>query len=189
VLFVQEEKTQFNRAISLRDSWFESPFTKGSYVHLIGDFDSNGHCIVDNTNNLIVLHPDHLVSATVVADSFTCTRRAVLQDRVKVTSEASKPQVYGHILHEIFQEAMKANAWDLDSLAVLIENTLVKYVESLYEINVSIDEATEYLKSKMPAMKAWADAFLHVKPSVSESTQPLCLTNIWLTDSSDRLVC
>jgi DNA replication ATP-dependent helicase Dna2 len=122
---------------------------------------------VDNQNNFIVLHPDHLISATVVADSFSCSRRAVLQDRVKAHSEASKPQVYGHILHEIFQEALKTNEWDLETLGRYIEELLVKYVESLFEIQISMAEAAEYLKSKMPAMKAWAETFVRVKPSVS----------------------
>ncbi|KAL1958605.1 hypothetical protein VTO42DRAFT_4202 [Malbranchea cinnamomea] len=165
VLLVQEEKTKRGCAITLRDSWFDTPCTKGSYIHLIGDFNNMGQCIVDNENNLIILHPDHLLSATVVADSFTCPRRAVLQDRVKVTSEASKPQVYGHILHEIFQGAMKRNQWDLATLNRIVQEILVKYVESLYDINVSMDEAKEYLRSKMPALKAWGETFLLVRPS------------------------
>lgn len=174
MLFVQEENTQCNRAITLRESWFDSPCEKGSYIHLVGDFDSTGQCIVDNANNLIVLHPDHLLSATVVADSFTCSRRAVLQDHVKATGEATKPQVYGHILHDIFQEAMKANTWDLASLNGSIDRLLPKYVESLYDINVGMDEATEHLKSKMPALKAWAEAFLLVSPSVSKWDCSVC---------------
>ncbi|OJD12211.1 hypothetical protein AJ78_07152 [Emergomyces pasteurianus Ep9510] len=166
VLFVQEDKTKINRAITLRESWYDTPCTKGSYIHLIGTFDLKGQCVVDNSDNMIILHPDHLISATVVADSFTCPRRAVLQDRVKATSEASKPQVYGHILHEIFQAAASANCWDLNWLREVISRTLERYVESLYEIQVELPEATEYLMSKMPALGAWADTFMRSRPTI-----------------------
>lgn len=168
VLLVQEEKTKKNYAVILRDSWYDSPCMKDSYIHLTGHFDQAGQCIVDDAkNNIIVLHPDHLISATVVADSFSCQRRAVLQDRIKSSSDASKPQVYGHIIHEIFQEAMKENRWDLRWLRGLIERIIGKYIENLYEIDVEPSEATEYLVAKMPTLKEWAGAFLHARPTVS----------------------
>ncbi|KAK2833981.1 hypothetical protein FQN49_006879 [Arthroderma sp. PD_2] len=166
VLVVREDKKEKTRAIILRDSWFDSAVSKDSYIHLVGNFDRKGQCIVeDSSNNAIILDPDHLISATVVADSFTCARRSVLQDRVKATNDANKPQVYGHILHEIFQEAMKANNWSLPWLKSLIVTTLPKYIESLFEVNVSIKDATSYLETKMPAMRDWAKSFVHPRPT------------------------
>ena len=134
---------------------------------MIGQFDRCGQCIVDDAQNMIIIHPDHLISATVVADSFSCTRRAVLQDRVKATNDANKPQVYGHILHEIFQEAMKANRWDLDWLSQIIEVIVARYLENLYEIHVTVPEALGYLRSKMPELRAWAEIFVNARPRVS----------------------
>ncbi|KAL1964671.1 hypothetical protein VTN77DRAFT_6697 [Rasamsonia byssochlamydoides] len=165
VLSVEDEKTGDKKVIILRESWFDSPCTKNSYIHLIGDFDSRGQCIVDNSNNMIILHPDHLISATVVADAIGCQRRAVLQDRIKATADISKAQVFGHILHEVFQEAMKANRWELDWLRTMVEEVLVRYVESLYAIHISMIDAVEYVMSKIPELKAWADMFLRAKPS------------------------
>lgn len=166
VLFVQEERTQQKRALVLRESWFDSPCTNGSYIHLIGDFDSTGQCIVDNSQNMIILHPDHLISATVVADSFSCQRRAVLQDRVKSTSDASRPQVYGNILHDIFQKAMSENCWNFGWLKNLVARVLENHVENLYEIQVDIPEATKYVMSKIPSLRTWADTFMRYRPSV-----------------------
>ncbi|EED24276.1 DNA replication helicase Dna2, putative [Talaromyces stipitatus ATCC 10500] len=165
VLSVTDEKTGTSKIIILRESWFDSPCTKNSYIHLIGDYDHRGHCIVDNAHNMIILHPDHLISATVVADAVTCQRRAVLQDRIKATSDINAPQVYGHILHEVFQEAMKVNQWDLQSMRTLVERILVQYVESLYAIHISIVEAVEHVMSKVPELQAWADVFLRPTPN------------------------
>jgi DNA replication ATP-dependent helicase Dna2 len=171
VLLVEDEKTRDRKVIFLRETWFDTPCTKDSYIHLVGDFNTAGHCIVDNSNNMVILHPDHLISATVVADSVECQRRAVLQDRVKVIAALERPQAFGVFFHEIFQEALKLNQWDMDSMKALVETVMGRHVEDLYSIQMSIPEAVEYLMSKMPGVLAWADTFLHLKPQV-------CLTEV-----------
>ena len=171
MLLVQNEKTKQKKAITVRQSWYDSPYSSGSYVHLIGDFDHAGLCVVDESQNLLILHPDHLISATVVADSFSCTRRAVLQDRVKATGEASEPQIYGHILHEIFQEAMIANRWDTEWLATVVERIATRYLETLFEMNVEFVRAVDHLKSKVTGLQSWAEIFVTAKPKVSLSIQ------------------
>ena len=166
VLLVQDEKTSLQKAVLLRESWFDSPCSKGSFIHLIGDFDSSGQCVVDNSKNMLILHPDHLISATVVADSMSCPRRAVLQDRIKEIGEIERPQFFGIVFHEVFQEAMKANKWDVDSLKSLVENILLGHVEELYGIHMSIPEAVDHVMSKIPRLKSWANAYLRTKPAV-----------------------
>ncbi|KAI9794693.1 MAG: Tripartite DNA replication factor [Piccolia ochrophora] len=164
VLLIKEEKTSLSKAVTLRQAWFDTPCTLGAYVHVIGEFTREGQCIIDNDNNMLILHPDHLISSTVVADSFGCTRRAVLQDRVKATNEASPPQVYGHILHEIFQEAMRANRWDNAWLQDVIEQIVMRYVEDIAAINLEVHQAVAHLMSKMPQLQAWAEVFVQAKP-------------------------
>ncbi|CAD0023423.1 unnamed protein product [Aureobasidium pullulans] len=79
------------------------------------------------------------------------------KDRVKATSRSSEPSVYGSMLHEIFQEAMKSNDWDQDSLNDLVGKTVGKYLESLFELgHEDTNKAFEHLKSKMPEMSSWA---------------------------------
>ncbi|PHH71433.1 hypothetical protein CDD82_6504 [Ophiocordyceps australis] len=91
-------------------------------------------------------------------------RRAVLQDRVKATSEASPPLVYGTMLHEIFQEAMMANRWDLGFLGRVIDDVIKKHIEDLYIIKVDVAAAREHLQSKMTELSHWARAFVSVEP-------------------------
>lgn len=156
----------------LRQSWYDIPIVNGCYVHLIGVFDKMGQCVVDDADNMLILHPDHLLSATVVADSFQCMRRAVLQDRVKVTSEADKSQVYGSVLHQILQAAMTNNCWDLEWLTLTIEKILhASFLESLYEIRVGVPEATDYLRSKMEDLRAWAAVFIGSNTSLKGTVQ------------------
>jgi DNA replication ATP-dependent helicase Dna2 len=155
------------KTITLRQAWIESSCSPGSYVHIIGEFSSTGQCTIDNENNLLILHPDHLISATVVADSFGCTRRAVLQDRVKASSQSSPPMLYGTILHQVFQEAMMANQWDFEFLRKTIEQLLPRHFESLVDIGLNLNQAREHLFSKLPEMQAWAEIFVRAEPRVS----------------------
>jgi DNA replication ATP-dependent helicase Dna2 len=155
----------------LRQSWFETPCTVGSYIHIIGSFDKNGHCTIDDSHNILILHPDHLISATVVADSFGCVRRAVLQDRVKATGEASAPMMYGTILHELFQEALKANSWDDASFSKIIAAILPRHYETVVEIGLNLNQVQEHLKSKFPEIRGWAEVFMSESPKVSRYHQ------------------
>ncbi|OCT51852.1 DNA replication ATP-dependent helicase/nuclease dna2 [Cladophialophora carrionii] len=160
LLSVKDERTKRLYNILLRESWYDTRCTKGSYVHIIGRFDRTGRCVVDDADNMIILHPDHLISSTVVGDSFTCMRRAVLQDRVKATNAASQPQVYGHILHEVFGHALTVNKWDRQTFREIIDKVLPSYIESLYEIGVRIPDATEYLLGKQSELMGWASVFV-----------------------------
>ncbi|OTA00856.1 hypothetical protein A9Z42_0011550 [Trichoderma parareesei] len=164
ILLIQADGSKTTRTVKLRGSWFDTPAHAGAYVHIIGEFSLKGQCIVDDAQNLLILHPDQLISATVVADSFGCMRRAVLQDRVKATSEASPPLVYGTMLHEIFQAALLANDFDLPSLSKLIDKNIEKHIEDLYTIKVGIAAAKEHLQSKMTELSYWARSFVATQP-------------------------
>ncbi|KAK7703639.1 DNA replication endonuclease-helicase Dna2 [Diaporthe eres] len=164
ILIVQAERSKTTKTVHLRGDWVDTPVHPKSHVHIIGSFGPHGQCIIDNNQNILILHPDQLISATVVADSFSCMRRAVLQDRVKATSEASAPLVYGTILHEIFQEALVANRWDQAFLNGVIEKTMKKHIEDLYTIKVNFTDAREHLSSKMPELRGWAERFVSSFP-------------------------
>lgn len=154
------------RVVHLRGTWIETPVIAKAYVHVIGTFDAHGRCFIDDDNNILILHPDHLISSTVVGDSFGCTRRAVLQDRVKATSEPSAPMMYGTILHEIFQAALLANRWDTGWLGEIIQTIATNHLEDLYTIHLQIPDAVEYLMGKMPELQSWAELFVSSQPKV-----------------------
>lgn len=124
---------------------------------------------MDDSQNMVILHPDHLISTTVVSDSTSCPRRAVLQDRIKYSGDVGKAQVFGNIFHEVFQEAIKTNTWDLTSLSRSVNSIMVRHVEDLYIIQMTVSEGVEYIMGRISAMRSWAEAFLRVTPTVSFS--------------------
>ncbi|OAA51715.1 DNA replication factor Dna2 [Metarhizium rileyi] len=164
ILIIQADNSKITKTVHLRGAWFDTPAHTKSYVHIIGSFSARGQCIIDDKQNLLILHPDQLISSTVVADSFGCLRRAVLQDRVKATSESSPPLVYGTMLHEIFQEALMENQWDLPFLSRIVDKITEKHVEDLYTIKIGLPSAKEHLLSKMTELSCWAKTFVTSKP-------------------------
>ena len=148
------------KAITLRESWYDSRCSKGSYVHVIGTFTKTGNCLINDAQNMLILHPDHLISALAVADSFSCMRKAALQDRIKATSESSPPLLYGTIIHEIFQEAMKASRWDELWFREIIKSTVACHIEDLYQTHLGVQQAFEHLEGKIPELQAWGRVFM-----------------------------
>jgi DNA replication ATP-dependent helicase Dna2 len=72
--------------------------------------------------------------------------------------------LYGTLLHELFQEALKANQWDTDFLLLTIDNLLPSKFETILEINSTCDEVKEHMISKLPEMQAWAKIFIRAEP-------------------------
>ncbi len=59
-------------------------------------------------DNLFVVHPDVLVPATKVADVASCTRKPVVQDRLRGASDVTVSLVMGNMLHELLQACLTA---------------------------------------------------------------------------------
>lgn len=70
------------------------------------------------------------------------------------------------MLHEIFQEAMRANRWDTEWLTLIIEKVAMRYLESLFEMNIEFGRAVDHLKTKVVGIQAWAEVFVTLTPKV-----------------------
>ncbi|KAK6335585.1 Tripartite DNA replication factor [Orbilia brochopaga] len=164
LLRVEDEKTRTERQVLLRQAWMECDVREGDVVNVIGSFDASGTCIIDNTQNMLILHPDILLSATAVADSFDCIRLATLKERVKAISDASQWSVYGNILHELFQAALSANDFTSSFLEKEISRILAAQLQNLYAVRVTPSMAMDHLRTKLPPFQDWAKKFVSAKP-------------------------
>ena len=73
-------------------------------MNVIGKEASPGKYVLSNElPNLLVLHPDTLLSGSMVSDSFVCLRKSVLDDRVKILHSQNMAALLGNALHELFQ--------------------------------------------------------------------------------------
>ncbi|MED6121097.1 hypothetical protein PIB30_027033 [Stylosanthes scabra] len=105
VLRILNEQTGEERTVNLRDEWFSSVIAPGDTVNIIGQFGEGGSCDISHDNNILIVHPDILLSGTRVAGSFGCPRRTVLDERLK-GNEYSTAALTGTLLHQIFQKTI-----------------------------------------------------------------------------------
>ncbi|KAK4506536.1 hypothetical protein PRZ48_000268 [Zasmidium cellare] len=183
-------------AITLRGSWMSTSLCKGNVIHVARlrrsedtfalDSSLPGQVTIDDKESspFLIVHPDHMLSATTVADSFDCVRKAVLQDRIKATGETSKAMVYGKILHEIFQQALSANTWDDSFMSSLVDKTVQAHVEGLWELGmVDTNLATEEIKAKMGELAAWANVFVRETPNDASLVDDKQGEKVWMSIS------
>nr|POE47340.1 dna replication atp-dependent helicase/nuclease dna2 [Quercus suber] len=196
LLMVEDERTSRPLAVALRDSWIQTMVTPSNIIHIahmrtldtspMVSSDPPGQIVIsdDISSPLLVVHPDHMLSATTVADSFDCLRKAVLQHHIKATADTNKAIVYGKILHEIFQQALAANQWADSFLSELIKLTMHSHLEGLWELGMKDTVlAVEEISAKMAELAAWAKVFVASKPCPAGVVDDKRDGKIWMSIS------
>lgn len=132
---------------------------------------------------MLIVHPDTLISATRASDAHFCRRKAVLQEKVRSSSESTPALVYGNLLHELFQscflamaessdaslEEKVAEAFSLHRREAEVDRLLKvpKNIESLFTIHVELDEARNHLREKSITFAEFAKQYIGQYPKVS----------------------
>lgn len=95
-----DETNNNEKFVTLADDWYFVKVKPGDIVNVIGQFDSFSHCTIDNQgNNFLIVHPDLLITGTVVGESFGCKRQSILKTISKVLNFNHYPS-----LNEIFKK-------------------------------------------------------------------------------------
>ncbi|KAL6069587.1 Tripartite DNA replication factor [Balamuthia mandrillaris] len=179
VLRVLDEKNMDERIVHLRDGWQTSPVCHGDYVNVIGDFDKDGHCVIDKDRNLIILHPDLLISGTSIGESYQCLRKAVLQERHK-RGEVTLPLVLGTILHGLFEKAIRLSDFSTETFKAGITEAVADNVDNLYVMNQTTKDLEKALESYILKMQKWEKRYLSrvrkPKATVIVDNQPVKVT-------------
>ncbi|URE05999.1 DNA replication factor Dna2 [Musa troglodytarum] len=158
VLRLLNEQSGQERILHLCDEWFYSLIGPGDTISVVGDFDGMGRCIVDHAKNLIIVHPDILVSGTRVASSFTCSRRAVLDERLK-SSEHSSAALLGTLLHQIFQAGLLNEFPSRQFLEEYAGMVLQKNIENIYACGANEKDIFLKLLEAIPRILNWLTCF------------------------------
>lgn len=152
--------------IQLRDGWLESVPAPQHVIHIVGQYEDKpgSVIIVDNDHLLLVILPDSLITCTSVSESFFCHRKIILRDRLRSGGGTNIYMVYGSIIHEVFQSCLAANEFTDDFTYAKIDAMVEAFLEELYLCEVDPKEATEYLRSKSPAICKWGETFISPTP-------------------------
>ncbi|QEU58463.1 Dna2 [Kluyveromyces lactis] len=100
----------------LRDPWIRFRYEQGMIIHLIeGDHFPNKRLLSNDkdpktgleNDNLLIVYPDVLLSATTIGTAMDCERRAVLSSKFNEPGEYSLAAVLGNIIHALVQEVLR----------------------------------------------------------------------------------
>ena len=120
---------------------------------------------MDNSVGFMVLHPDTLISGTVVSDSISCIRRSVLSNRVKFATDRSTALLYGCMLHEVFQMGL-LGGFEEEKVEEYAREVIGKSMEDLWCLGESESVALAQLQEMVPRFREWASSYLGDSPSV-----------------------
>ncbi|MCL7029277.1 hypothetical protein MKW94_019287, partial [Papaver nudicaule] len=162
VLRLLNERNGEERALHLHDEWFYSVIGPGDTVHVVGEFDNQGQCVVDHNNNLLIVHPEILLSGSQVSTSFNCPRRAVLDERLK-RNEYSVAPLVGVMLHEIFQAGLVKEHPTKEFLEEYTRVVLHKNLESMYACGVNENEIHRKMIDAIPKLLTWLGSFTNLQ--------------------------
>ncbi|QLQ77847.1 hypothetical protein HG537_0A00940 [Torulaspora globosa] len=128
-----------NTSVIVRRPWIYLEFEEGDVIHIVeGQNSENKRLLSDDkdpkthlvNDNLLILNPDLLLSATEVGGSIECLRRAVLQSVLEDSrGEPSIFMIIGTIVHELLQSALI----HMVNHKTLTTETLQKKLDSLLE--------------------------------------------------------
>ncbi|XP_057549836.1 DNA replication ATP-dependent helicase/nuclease JHS1 [Amaranthus tricolor] len=161
VLRVLNEQSGVEQSVHLWDEWFYSVIEPGDTIRVIGEFDKKGNCDVNHDNNLLIIHPNLLLSGTRIAGSFSCPRRAVLDERLKC-GEYATAALTGTLLHQIFQAGLLMENPTIELLEEFSKLTVQKNIETLYACGVQEFDMRETLNNAIPRLCNW---ILHFRDS------------------------
>ncbi|KAI5119550.1 hypothetical protein M0805_008536 [Coniferiporia weirii] len=169
-LNVLSEDGMDRRVVILADDWLETEVHPGDTLNVIGPFSTPSTLstlptiTVSAKQNLIVLHPDTLLTATSVANAPHCARRPLLSLLLRPMSDSTPALVWGSVLHEVMQRCLAGLRWDESHIEALVDDIVQKNLEDLVRIGVGLDEAKTEVRKRAGGLRSFGERFIGKTP-------------------------
>ena len=150
--------------IQLWDDWATTRVETGEILNVILTHDlpcSLTSLDITTDAHYIIVHPDLLISGTVIADSFTCTRRSVISHQIKTPLDRSPHLLYGSLLHELFQSCLISQRWDSEFIFAEARRMVGEHLEDLFNVDENETGVWERVREIIPKFQEFADKFMH----------------------------
>ncbi|KAI6100620.1 Dna2-domain-containing protein [Pisolithus sp. B1] len=116
------------------------------------------------SKNLLIHHPDFLLTATALSNAPQCKRKPLLSALVHSTSDTTPSLVWGNILHEVMQTCLLANRWDKAYIDDLIEDAVSRNLSELVKIGVTIEEAIREVTFRSKGLRVFSKRYIAEEP-------------------------
>ncbi|KAG2004575.1 DNA replication helicase dna2, variant 2 [Coprinopsis cinerea AmutBmut pab1-1] len=158
------------RTIYLFDDWYETPVHPGDTINVLGAFSSTSPPSIEITSqsNLVILHPDILLTATSLSNAPQCPRKPLLSSLVRASNDTSPALVWGNMLHELIQRCLlhpdPQLAFSPSFINGQIDSIIVSSLGSLVVLDISEETARATLRDRARALSSFASRYIGSTP-------------------------
>ncbi|KAJ7675810.1 Dna2-domain-containing protein [Mycena polygramma] len=157
-----------HRSVTLRDEWARTDVRVGDIVNVLGSFTNSGTSIpsisITSSENVLILHPDLLLTPSALSSSLECRRKPLLSGLVRSSSDASPALVWGNILHEVMQVCLSSGRWEELWIEEKIEEVIREKIADIAKINLSVEDARREIKMRAKGLKAFSEKYIADSP-------------------------
>ncbi|KAH8096830.1 Dna2-domain-containing protein [Cristinia sonorae] len=173
ILTVHAVSEEEIRHVILQDDWVETDIRVGDVINAIGTFvlppssssSSPLHTItITSRQNLLILHPDILITATALSNAPQCRRKPLLSTLVRSSTDITPSLVWGNMLHEVMQMCLRNNSWDEHRVNSEIANVVKRGLGDLLSINIGVEQAEHEVKARANGLKAFSTRYISQMP-------------------------
>ncbi|PBK88865.1 Dna2-domain-containing protein [Armillaria gallica] len=171
-LIVKVDGSKEKRSIILRDDWSVTDVRKGDIVNAIGEFTVLGESsssltssiAISSKNNLLILHPDVLITATALSNAPQCRRKPLITSLVRSSTDYTPSLVWGNMLHSVLQACLVADRWDEIWVDDKIDEIVRSGLSDLVRINTNVDQAKREVKARAKGLHAFSEKYMASSP-------------------------
>jgi DNA replication ATP-dependent helicase Dna2 len=160
--------------------WSFTPVTPGDVIHvcsLTGQYKTDATALPivlhsypppgsDVDDLILVLHPDMLMSPSIISETSSCNRRAALKSKIGSNGLSSKAAFVGTMRHGLFEACMKTAEFDSFFAQREVKKLLREKAEMLIGCNVSESEAEAEILGILPMIRQFAQEYTTLRKDV-----------------------
>ncbi|KAH0579057.1 hypothetical protein H2248_003215 [Termitomyces sp. 'cryptogamus'] len=167
-LIVKVYSSEERRRVILRDDWVIIDVRVGDTINVLGTFTPavlssssiTQSITITAKSNLLILHPDLLLTATALSNAPQCRRKPLLSNLVRSTSDTTPALVWGNILHEVMQSCFSESRWETTWVDQKIDEAILKSLNELVKIDVTIEEAKHEVTTRAKGLLAFSERYI-----------------------------
>ncbi|KAK3590495.1 hypothetical protein CHS0354_015484 [Potamilus streckersoni] len=185
MLVVTSEPGKVTRRCVLQGFWADTHVSVGNTVHILAVLSADDTYTINDTQGLLVVNPDLLLSGTSVVSSVFCMRKSVLNEKFKGCDSKNVYMLYGSVIHALFQEVLRKQLKEESRILEEARNILqqTKTIMEMYGSNVTEANVMEEIKKYLPQLIAWTKQ--HTNIYVGQNRQRSETPEVLVTNVQD----
>lgn len=145
----------------------------GDVVNVVGPLDvsASGQKTITVTSfkNLLIHHPDTLLTPSLLASAPNCQRRPLLTGLMRALSPPTPALVYGTVLHDVVQKCLQEKRWDASWLETRVDTALSTAFSDLVRAGVLVSVAKDEILHRAAGVETFGERYIGGYPKVFAS--------------------